>query len=372
MKKFILTIAAAIYLTIGFAQTPQAFSFQSLVLDDNGAPIKEQMIGVQIQILDGAVSGSVLYSENHRPTTNNNGLYSIEIGRGENVSGSFEGIDWLSGDKYVALSHDLTGGSDYQLVGSSQLLSVPYALASGTSYIAPKIYASVRNLRTTTIDINEPQSKEPVSYHYDWIQGNPEDVFLEYNNLPNNIHITHRILTGYQDNFSAVDTILDGMIRPNTNFAVTDESIALTPGTYQVEMIFRTAENEVLATLDYPLELTDPSINEKDCAGEYQGEKFVTTACDTLMQLIGTNINVIRVDNKNAIVENFLNSGKDIELSFPTEECTEIRTSVIPFINFGQLIVEDLEVMGQNGKLEFFMELNDDNGEQIPCEIIYE
>jgi hypothetical protein len=369
MKQIILSITLVVIVTICQAQVPQAFSFQSLVLDVSSDPISDQDIGVLIQILDGSPIGTVLYSENHTPTTNGNGLYSIDIGNGNVISGSFETIDWLSGAKFIALSHDTDGGTDYTLVGSSQLLSVPYALAAGTSFIAPKIYANSSTL-VAELDVARTDPTELFSYFYDWIQGDPEDVFVEYSNLPDNVNIQRRTQNGFFDNPTSVDTIIDGFIRPNSYFGVVDPSVDLTLGSYEVDATFRTS-TEVLAEIKIPLDIINSTVEEVNCAEDYEGELVVVSICDELDNLIGTEIQIQRIDNKNIIVSNFLDTNTDLELTFTDDECVPLRVNNSIALSLGQYTLQDLDAMTNNGSIEFRMELIDQDGEDIGCEVIY-
>lgn len=110
------------------AQAPQAFNYQGVARSLSGAPLPDRDIGLRIAILRGAATGAEAYSETHSVTTNNLGLFHIEIGQGEPVNGLFEGINWGAGAYFVQVEMDENGGSNYQLIGTSQLLSVPYAL----------------------------------------------------------------------------------------------------------------------------------------------------------------------------------------------------------------------------------------------------
>jgi uncharacterized protein (TIGR02145 family) len=86
------------------------------------------MVGMRISILQGSTTGTAVYVETHSPTTNANGLVSIEIGGGTVVSGSFSAINWANGPYYVKTETDPAGGTNYSITGTQQLLSVPYAL----------------------------------------------------------------------------------------------------------------------------------------------------------------------------------------------------------------------------------------------------
>lgn len=119
------------------AQPPQKFNYQGVARMANGSPIASQAIGMRISILEGSSSGTPVYVETHNATTNQFGLYNVAIGGGSVVSGSMGGITWGTGDKYVKVEIDPAGGTSYTDLGSAQLLSVPYAIYSGTGVPGP-------------------------------------------------------------------------------------------------------------------------------------------------------------------------------------------------------------------------------------------
>ena len=112
------------------AQTPQALKYQAVARDGIGNVLTNRAVSFRISILQGSASGSTTYSETHSKTTNGFGLVDLEIGHGTPVSGSFSGINWGSTVYFVKVEMDPNGGSSYLLMGTSQLLSVPYALLS--------------------------------------------------------------------------------------------------------------------------------------------------------------------------------------------------------------------------------------------------
>jgi len=131
MKK-LLTIIATCFLGIVLnAQVPQALNYQAVARTADGVIIPTQNIGVRFSILEGSVTGTTLYSETHTTTTNSYGLFTLAIGRGTPVTSTFPSINWASGtDKFLKVEIAPAGGSSYQLQGTTQLLSVPYALYS--------------------------------------------------------------------------------------------------------------------------------------------------------------------------------------------------------------------------------------------------
>ncbi len=134
MKKLYTLLAAVLTTVAVVAQAPQNLSYQAVIRNSSHALVTSTQIGMQISILQGSESGSSVYVETQTPSTNENGLVSIEIGAGTPVSGDFSTIDWSSGPYFikteVATEAPLT---TYTITGVSQLLSVPYALSAKTA-----------------------------------------------------------------------------------------------------------------------------------------------------------------------------------------------------------------------------------------------
>ncbi len=133
MKKlFTLSVIALMMLSL-LAQTPQKLSYQAVVRNSSGGLVTSHTVGMKISILQGSESGTAVYVETHTLTTNSNGLATIDIGGGSVVSGNFSTIPWGSGSYFLKTETDPTGGASYSITGTSQLLSVPYALFSEAS-----------------------------------------------------------------------------------------------------------------------------------------------------------------------------------------------------------------------------------------------
>jgi hypothetical protein len=133
MKK-LYTILAALFLTASaFAQAPEKMSYQAVVRDSGDALVTSQPVGMQISILQTTATGTAVYVETQTPTTNVNGLVSLEIGTGSVVSGDFTSIDWSTDSYFIKTETDPAGGTTYTITGTSQLMSVPFALYAKTS-----------------------------------------------------------------------------------------------------------------------------------------------------------------------------------------------------------------------------------------------
>ena len=120
-------------MTSVFAQAPNKMSYQAVVRNNSNALVTDQLVGMRISILQGSANGLASYVETQTPNTNANGLVSIEIGGGNIVSGDFATINWANGPYFLKTETDPTGGTNYTINGTSQLLSVPYAMYAANS-----------------------------------------------------------------------------------------------------------------------------------------------------------------------------------------------------------------------------------------------
>jgi hypothetical protein len=132
MKRIYLLIAAVLLTATTWAQSPEKMSYQAVIRDGSNELVSEQQVGMQISILQGSASGSSVYTETQTATTNVNGLVSIAIGAGT-TSDDFTSIDWSTGPYFIKTETDPSGAEDYSITGTSQLLSVPYALHAKTA-----------------------------------------------------------------------------------------------------------------------------------------------------------------------------------------------------------------------------------------------
>ena len=133
------------------AQAPQKINFQSILRNSSGEVIGNSSVSLKISILSGSINGSSVYSETHAKTTDASGLISLQIGNGTVVSGIFANIDWGGISHFIKLEADFSGGSNYVVLGTQELMSVPYALYASktdtsalnlTSRLATKLNAT--------------------------------------------------------------------------------------------------------------------------------------------------------------------------------------------------------------------------------------
>lgn len=127
MKKIIL-LSALLISALTFAQVPQGISYQAIALNGSGTPVVSSNVRVKLSVLDNSVTGTVLYSETQLKTTNAQGLFNLVIGQGTVVSGVFSAISWGTNPKFLKVEMDAAGGNSFVVIGTTQLLSVPYAM----------------------------------------------------------------------------------------------------------------------------------------------------------------------------------------------------------------------------------------------------
>jgi hypothetical protein len=191
MKK-ILLLLVFLFTSLIFAQVPQGISYQAIALNPSGYPVSNAPIGVRISILDNSITGNVVYTETHTTTTSDRGLYNLVIGQGSPVTGQFPLINWGTNSKFLKLELDATGGTNYLLVGTTQLWSVPYALYAEKANSVDAIdvigginYSSISGFMTNTKAYYLFNGLTNLPNH--WIEypitGNPIDIISEYSTL---------------------------------------------------------------------------------------------------------------------------------------------------------------------------------------------
>ena len=132
MKKFFTLLVMMVMAILIYAQAPQKLNYQAVIRNSSGQLVTNHAVGMKISILQGSATGTVVYSETYSPVpqTNANGLVIIEIGSGVPATGIFTSINWGGGTYYLKTEIDPAGGTNYTVVGTSRLLSVPYSLFS--------------------------------------------------------------------------------------------------------------------------------------------------------------------------------------------------------------------------------------------------
>ena len=107
---------------------PQGINYQAVARNASGAVLPNTTIGVKISLRKGSALGPVEYSEKHTVNTNAFGLFTLQVGRGLPITGTFSTIDWTDADQWMQVDMDPAGGSNYFMMGTTELISVPFAL----------------------------------------------------------------------------------------------------------------------------------------------------------------------------------------------------------------------------------------------------
>ncbi|REC43085.1 beta strand repeat-containing protein [Chryseobacterium pennipullorum] len=128
MKKILLLCWILLGFFMGLSQVPEKMSYQAVMRNGSGQLLTNQSVAVKVSVLQGSPAGAAVYAERLTGNTNANGLISLEIGTGTVLSGTFASINWPSGNYYLKTETDPAGGTNYTIAGTSQLLSVPYAM----------------------------------------------------------------------------------------------------------------------------------------------------------------------------------------------------------------------------------------------------
>lgn len=127
MKKYLL-ICSILFTMKAIAQAPEGINYQAVVRDLAGATITNAPVGLKLSLLQSSATGTVVYEETFAPFSNDFGLVNVVMGQGTVLNGSFASIDWSAGPYFIEVAADVSGGTNYSVLGTQQLMSVPYAL----------------------------------------------------------------------------------------------------------------------------------------------------------------------------------------------------------------------------------------------------
>ncbi|NJM14613.1 MAG: hypothetical protein HC896_03840 [Bacteroidales bacterium] len=157
MKKLFTVLTTGLLTATLWAQSPERISYQAVIRNSNNDLVTNHAIGMKIGILQDSVTGNPVFEEiyNPNPETNANGLVSIKIGDGVALTGNFASINWSNGPYFIRTEVDPTGGTNYTISGTTQLLSVPYAYYANTA--GELTNSAVNNI--TNADINNWNNK---------------------------------------------------------------------------------------------------------------------------------------------------------------------------------------------------------------------
>ena len=121
-------LLAACFTQAQESQMPKAFSYQAVVRNSQGKVIAKQPVGIKVEIVQGSTEGTVVYAETQTPESSQTGTVNLLIGAGTTTQGVFADINWGAAIYFLRISMDLQGGSNHEVVSTTQMLPVPYAL----------------------------------------------------------------------------------------------------------------------------------------------------------------------------------------------------------------------------------------------------
>jgi hypothetical protein len=154
-----LTVAFLSFFADASAQVPQGLSYQAVVRDNSGQPVSNRSVRYRIGVILDSMNATSVYTETHQVTSNSQGVVNLVIGGGTSSSGNYATIPWNRGKAFVKLEVDLSGGTNYSLVGTSQLLTVPfahYSAESGISRINLDSYVRIsKDFETVNLEVNK-------------------------------------------------------------------------------------------------------------------------------------------------------------------------------------------------------------------------
>jgi len=164
----ISTLAYCHISTWAYSQTPQGIPYQAVARDASGNLISSQNVSLRFTIHEGNATGIIVFAESQNVTTNSLGLFSVNIGQGTTLVGPFSAINWGIGTKFLQVELDALGSGFYTNMGTSQMMSVPYALQAATSGDNKwtQTGGSISNANTGNVGIGTttPAGKLHISY----------------------------------------------------------------------------------------------------------------------------------------------------------------------------------------------------------------
>ena len=248
MKKLFTLLAFVITITT-FAQAPQGFNYQATVRNSSGTLVVNQNVLFKFNIMLNSQTSLPVYSETHQAPTDDLGQVNLTVGTGTATTGTFAGINWGSGTYYLGI--ELNTGANFVAMGTTQLLSVPYALyansaGSSQSQGKPSIYLT-GDITNAEAAARIASQLGPVTENI-YIQNTTQlttvdlsameyaaDINIEYNNVLTSIN-----LSGLKDCYSDLE-IYSNPLLTTVSFP------ALTNSTY-----IYIYNNPLLTTVSFP------------------------------------------------------------------------------------------------------------------------
>jgi hypothetical protein len=264
MKNFILLSIFSFFCLIKIAaQAPMVFNYQAVVRDAAGVIVANKNVNFRIGITSGA-NGVIEYSETHNATTNPNGLVTLLIGSGTPVSGTMSAVTWAGGNKFIQTEMDITGGTNYKLMGSTQLLSVPYALVALST--PPSFHMAWSTFQN--FSINQGGSSG-LYVGGKWLGGDVEDIFLTASSVSGiTFNGTNQTITR-KENLESIgfSKTFDCVVAPSV--AEGNYPIYLKSSTKSGRIYYDTAQIKVICSNPIPTDKAQKIVGTTTCTSGY-------------------------------------------------------------------------------------------------------
>ena len=156
MKRYLLFLALIITFTIQ-AQAPQGFNYQATVRNSSGDLVVNTNVYFKFNVMQGSQTSLPVFTEIHYVPTDDLGQVNLVIGQGTATTGTFSSIDWSLGSYYLGIELSINGANNYVAMGTTQLLSVPYALYAENSGNAT---STTPNLEAVLAENNSANSQQ--------------------------------------------------------------------------------------------------------------------------------------------------------------------------------------------------------------------
>lgn len=217
-------VSASISLN-SFAQAPSNLSFQAVIRNANNFLVVSSPVGVRVSLLQGSTTGTTIYAETHTPTSNTNGLITLEIGGGKVLNGDFKNINWGLGNYFIKVETDPAGGTNYSITTTTQVLSVPYALYAKKS-------ADTDSLNTKTKELDSVVTKTLV--------GKPQTVGLLF--FRKNADKDNEF---WKSNYDGTNSVKITLTSFPSNSEIDTQSIRISPDGKKIFMLIYSAVSQI-------------------------------------------------------------------------------------------------------------------------------
>jgi len=121
LKPLLIFILLASQAAVFSQEQSAPFEYHIQVKDGNGMPVKNQQVTVRIRIILDSLNGNTAYTETHDPYTDDTGLVSLTVGRGNVKSGSLASLD-LPKPTYVNIAVAIDNGMAFKDMGTSRFM----------------------------------------------------------------------------------------------------------------------------------------------------------------------------------------------------------------------------------------------------------